>query len=125
MCKQHLNAFSIMTRSLECFGFRHLPGNVTSFFVDATLEPAERCLGAALRLEHTATTVARARKVQKRLPIVDKLAGRPEDLACRADIYIALLVERELFAAKRPHLCASTYRSPEYAARSSSRRQAS
>src|SRR5262249_11552475 len=93
MCKQHLNALSIMTRSLECFGFRHLPGNVTSLFVDATLKPAERCLGAALCLEQAVTTVARARKIQQRLPIVDKLAGRSEELACRADIYIALLVE--------------------------------
>src|SRR5215468_1320395 len=87
MCKQHLNALSIMTRSLECFGFRHLPGNVTSLFVDATLKPAALCL------EQAVTTVARARKIQKRLPIVDKLAGRSEELACRADIYIALLVE--------------------------------
>lgn len=60
-------AFSIMTRSLECFGFGHRPGNVTSFFVDATLDPAESCLGATLRLEQAATTVARARKIQKRL----------------------------------------------------------
>src|SRR5262245_2417129 len=93
MCKQHLNAFSIMTRSLECFGFRHLPRNATSLFVDATLKPAERRLGAALCLEQAVTTVARARKIQKRLSIVDRIARGPEDLACRADIYIALLVE--------------------------------
>jgi hypothetical protein len=60
MCKQHLNAFSVATRSIECFGFGDRPRNITSLFVDATLKSAERCLGAALCLEHAATTVARA-----------------------------------------------------------------
>src|SRR5262245_39755818 len=46
-----------------------------------------------MRLERAATTVARARKIQKRLPIVDRIACGPEGLACRTDIYIALLVE--------------------------------
>jgi hypothetical protein len=104
MSKQHLNAFSIATRSLECFGFRRRPRNVTSFFVDATLEPAQRLLGTALRLEQAVTTIVGARKIQKRLPIIDKLARGPEDLACRADVYIPLLVKRKVFPAECSNL---------------------
>ena len=48
-----------------------------------------------LREKLRATTVARARMIQKRLPIVDRLARGREDFACRADVYILLLVERE------------------------------
>ena len=57
------------------------PGQRHGVFVDATLDPAESCLRATLRLEQAATTVARARKIQKRLPIVDKRARRSEGLA--------------------------------------------
>ena len=35
MCKQDLSAFSITTRSLECFGLGQRPSNVTSLLVDA------------------------------------------------------------------------------------------
>src|SRR5258708_7892207 len=40
MCKQHLNAFSVMARSLECFSLGQRASNVTGFLVDATLQPA-------------------------------------------------------------------------------------
>ena len=39
MSKQHLNAFSVMARSFECFGLGHLASNVTSLLVDAALAP--------------------------------------------------------------------------------------
>jgi hypothetical protein len=78
------------------------PGQRHGVFVDATLDPAESCLRATLRLEQAATTVARARKIQKRLPIVDKRARRSEGLACWADVYITLLFEREVFPGRQP-----------------------
>src|SRR5262249_22119123 len=34
MCKQHLNAFSIVARSLECFSLGLRASNVTSFLVN-------------------------------------------------------------------------------------------
>src|SRR5262245_26463532 len=104
MCKQHLNAFSVMARSLECFGLGQRPSNVTSLLVDAARHPTERCLWATLRFERTGTAVAHAGHIQKCLPIVDQLARRRERLAGRADVHIALLVEREVFPAECPIL---------------------
>src|SRR5262244_4640358 len=37
MCKQHLNALSVMARSLECFGLGQRPRHVTGLLVDAAL----------------------------------------------------------------------------------------
>src|ERR1044072_9859585 len=104
MCKQPLNAFSVSARSLECFGLGQRPSNLTSLLVDAARHPTERRLWAALRFQQTATAVAHAGHIQKCLPIVDQPARRREGLAGRADVHIALLVEREIFPAKRPIL---------------------
>jgi len=103
MCKQRLDAFSVMTRSLECLGLGQRPSNVTGLLVDAARHPPERCLWAALRFQQTATAVAHAGHIQKCLPIVDQPARR-EGLAGRADVHIALLVEREVYPAERPIL---------------------
>ena len=43
--KQHLNTFSVMARSLECFGLGERPSNVTRLLVDAARHPT---VGAAL-----------------------------------------------------------------------------
>src|SRR5262245_57530445 len=81
MCKQHLNAFSVMARSLECFSLGERASNVTGFLVDATLQPAERRLWAALRLQRAATAVAHAGPIKKCLAVVDQPARRRESLA--------------------------------------------
>src|SRR6266446_7141993 len=78
MCKQHLNALSVMARSLERLGLGQRPGNVTSLLVNATRDPAERCLWTALRLEQAGTTVARACQIKKCFPVIDQFAGRGE-----------------------------------------------
>src|ERR1700756_3651337 len=81
MCKQHLNAFSVMARSLEYFSLGQRASNVTGFLVDATLQPAERRLWAALRLQRAATAVAHAGPIKKCLAVVDQPARRREGLA--------------------------------------------
>src|SRR5260221_708379 len=75
MCKQHLNALSVMARSLERLGLGQRPGNVTSLLVNATRDPAERCLWTALRLEQAGTTVARACQIKKCFPVIEQFAG--------------------------------------------------
>src|SRR5436309_8681419 len=74
MCKQHLNAFSVMARSLEYFSLGQRASNVTGFLVDATLQPAERRLWAALRVQRAATAVAHAGPIKKCLAVVDQPA---------------------------------------------------
>src|SRR5260221_9557242 len=73
MCKQHLNALSVMARSLERLGLGQRPGNVTSLLVNATRDPAERCLWTALRLEQAGTTVARACQIRSVSPSLTNL----------------------------------------------------
>src|ERR1700674_4256366 len=96
MCEQHLNALSVAARLLECLGLGQRSGNITCLFVDAALDPAERNLWTALRLEQAATTVVRACEIKKCLPIVDQLARRRKGLSRWADIDITFLVEREV-----------------------------
>src|SRR5262244_1669729 len=86
MCKQHLNAFSVMARSLECFRLGQRASNVTSFLVDAAWHPAERRLWTAMRLQWAATAVTHAGHIQECLAIVDQPARRREGLAGRADV---------------------------------------
>src|ERR1700751_695801 len=81
MCKQHLNAFSVMARSLEYFSLGQRASNVTGFLVDPTLQPAERRLWAALRLQRAATAVAHGGPIKKCLAVVDQPARRREGLA--------------------------------------------
>src|SRR6516162_7061192 len=86
MCKQHLNAFSIVARSLECFSLGQRASNVTSVLVDATRHPAERRLWAAMRLQWAATAVAHAGHIQQCLTVIDEPTGRCECLAGRAGV---------------------------------------
>jgi hypothetical protein len=74
-------------------------------------EPARRCYvgpcgkassDSIARLEHAATTVARAREIKKRFPIVDQLARGREGLARWAGVHVTLLVEREVFPTEGP-----------------------
>src|SRR6516164_9375212 len=58
MCKQHLNALSVMARSLECFSLGERASNVTGLLVDAALDSAHRQLWTALRLEDAAAAIA-------------------------------------------------------------------
>src|SRR4029077_19935955 len=104
MCKQHLNAFSVMARSLEYFSLGQRASNVTGFLVDATLQPAERRLWAALRLQRAATAVAHAGPIKKCLAVVDQPARRREGLAGWAGVKVALLIERKIVATEGPVL---------------------
>jgi hypothetical protein len=66
--------------------------------VNAAWNPPRRHIWTALRLERAATTIARACEIEKRLSIVDQIARRCEDVLRRADVHIAILVEREVFS---------------------------
>src|SRR5712691_1567030 len=104
MCKQHLNAFPITARSLECFGLGQCPSNVTSLLVDAARHPTEGRLWAALRLQQAATAVTHAGHIEKCLAIVDQPARRREGLASRAGVHVALFVEPEVVPTEGPIL---------------------
>src|SRR5262249_18195724 len=104
MCKQHLNAFSIVARSLECFSLGLRASNVTSFLVNVTRHPAERRLWAAVCLQWAATAVAHAGHIQKCLAIIDEPSGRRECLAGWADVYVPLLIERKIVSTEDPIL---------------------
>src|SRR6201984_745913 len=111
MCKQHLNAFSVMARSLECFSLGQRASNVTGFLVDATLQPAERRFWAALRLQRAATAVAHAGPIKKCLAVVDQPARRREGLAGWAGGKVGLLIERKIRPTAEPPLA---FRTVEY-----------
>src|SRR5258708_36957208 len=65
MCKQHLNAFSVMARSLECFSLGQRASNVPSLLVDAPWHPAESRLWTAMRLQWATTAVTHAGHIQE------------------------------------------------------------
>jgi hypothetical protein len=71
---------------------------VTGLLVNAAWNPPRGHIWTALRLERAATTIARACEIEKRLSIVDQIARRCEDVLRRADVHIAILVEREVFS---------------------------
>src|SRR5260370_39957457 len=102
MCKQHLNALSVMARSLERLGLGQRPGNVTSLLVTDTRAPAERCLWTALRLEQAGTTVARACKIKKSFPVIDQFAGPGEAPTRRAAVHGYAPVQREVVPPEGP-----------------------
>ena len=88
MCKQHLNTFSVMARSLECFRLGQRASNVTRLLVDAARHPAERRIWAAMRLQWAATAVAHA--------------GHIQEPSCGVVIWIALLIFRRESSKKSP-----------------------
>src|SRR6266568_289205 len=104
MCKQHLNAFSVMARSLEYFSLGQRASNVTGFLVDATLQPAERRLWAALRVQRAATAVAHAGPIKKCLAVVDQPARRREGLAGWTGVKVARFIERKIIPTEGPVL---------------------
>lgn len=93
-----------MARSLEYFSLGQSASNVTGFLVDATLQPAERRLWAALRLQRAATAVAHAGPIKKCLAVVDQPARRRESLAGWAGVKVALLIERKIVPTEGPVL---------------------
>src|SRR5947208_14100897 len=93
MCKQHLNAFSVMARSLEYFSLGQRASNVTGFLVDATLQPAERRLWAALRVQRPAPAVAPAGPLKKCLAVVDQPARRRGRLAGSTGLEVARFID--------------------------------
>src|SRR5262245_53755690 len=104
MCKQHLNALSVMARSLECFGLGERPRHVTGLLVDAALDSAQRHLWTALRLEDAAAAIARLSSVVCCLPIVKQLARRGATFAGPTNVAVLLLVEAEVFPTGAPVL---------------------
>ena len=94
MRKQHLNAFPITARSLECFGLGQRPSNVTSFLVDAARHPTEGRFWAALRLQQAATAVTHAGHLRSvspsltNLPVVVRVlpAGHVYTLRCLSNV---------------------------------------
>src|SRR6201982_2434346 len=104
MGEQHLDALSITARLLECFGLCHCAGNIAGRLVEAARDSAHRRLRTALRFERAAAAIACPGPVVECLPIAGQFAGRRQNLAGRADISVALFVEREVFAAEGPIL---------------------
>jgi hypothetical protein len=80
---------------LEGVGPGECASNVTSVFVDVARDHACWSVRAALGLEGTLATIADARHVPK--PVFGENAScRRQELAHRADVDIAILVEREV-----------------------------
>jgi hypothetical protein len=104
MGEQHLDALSITARLLECFGLCLCAGNIAGGLVEAARDSAHRRLRTAPRLERAAAAIACPGPVVECLPSAGQLAGRRQNLAGRADINVALLVEGEVFAAEGPVL---------------------
>src|SRR5271155_3997504 len=98
MSEQHLDALSITTRLLECFGLCRCPGNITGRLIEAARDSAHWRLRTALWFEGAAAAIACPGPVVECLPIAGQLAGRRQNLAGRADINVALFVEVEIFA---------------------------
>src|SRR5579863_2597661 len=103
MCEQHLNTLPVTTRLRKCFCLSQRTSDVTGLLVDAARDPTSRHFWTASRPEQAATTIEHAREVKQcGLPIVDQPARRRENLACRADVNVAFLVEREVFPIECP-----------------------
>jgi hypothetical protein len=87
--KQHLNTFSVMARSLECFGLGERPSNITSLLVDAARHPTVgAALGAARPCERARpngelSAAAADPKIKARFADLGgtSLAGSPADFA--------------------------------------------
>ena len=95
MCEQHLDALSVAARLLEGFRFSECAGDIASALVDAARDFALWRLWAAFGLERARATVMGPCAIDDSHPIVNP-AGRVQELALRAHIDIAILVEREV-----------------------------
>jgi hypothetical protein len=104
MSEQHLDALSVTAGLLECFGFGQRPGNVAGRLVDAVRDSAHRRFRTALRFEGAAAAIACPGAVVECLPIGRWFADGSQNLAGRADVNVALLIEGEVFAAEGPVL---------------------
>src|SRR5712692_4124673 len=98
MGEQHLDAFAIAAGLLESRGVSEYTGGIASVFVDAARDFALRRLWAAFRLQRARATIIGPCSIEDSLPIVDP-ACRVQELALRAHIDIAILVEREILPA--------------------------
>jgi hypothetical protein len=65
------------------------PRHVTSFLVNVSGD-TERHFWTALRLEKGAAAVVCLGSIEKRIPIIDQLAGRGENLASRTNVNVLL-----------------------------------
>ena len=97
MSEQHLDALAVVARLLERLGLAERTSDIASVFMDAARDLARRLLGAASHLEWAYITIELARPVKQLVVIHDLACGR-EELACRARVDVALLVEYEVFA---------------------------
>src|SRR5258705_10708430 len=96
MCKQHLNAFSVMARSLECFSLGQRASNVPSLLVDGPWHPAESRLWTAMRLQWATTAVTHAGHIQECLAVIDQPARGRERFGGWADVPAPLCGKREV-----------------------------
>src|SRR2546430_2082634 len=69
-----------------------------------TLQPAERRLWAALRVQRAATAVAHAGPIKKCLAVVDQPARRREGLAGWTGVKVARFIERKIIPTEGPVL---------------------
>ena len=99
MGEQHLDAFAVAVRLLERFGVHECTGGIASVFVNAARDFALRRLWAAFGLQQTRATIRRPCAIEESLAIVDP-ACRVQELALRAHIDIAILVEGEVLPAQ-------------------------
>src|ERR1700694_2848168 len=94
MGEQHLDAFAITARLPASCGASECTGGIASVFVDAARDFALRRLWTAFRLQRARATIIGPCAIEESLPIVN-FACRAQELAPRAHIDMAILVERE------------------------------
>src|SRR5262249_12929040 len=104
MRKQHLNAFSVMARSLECFSLGQRASNITSLLVDAAWHPAESRLWTAMRLQWAAPAVTLAGCIEACIAVIAQLAGVGQRAAGWAHVHVPLLVELKIIPTEGPVL---------------------
>ena len=96
MRKQHLDTLAIALGLLEGFAPGESASDVTGVLVDVARDHACRSVRAALGLEGTLAAIADARHVPK-LVFGENASCRLQEFAHRADVDVAILVEREVF----------------------------
>src|ERR1700757_2520220 len=93
--EQHFDALTVATRLLKGLGLAERTSDIAGILVDAARDLARWLLRAASQLQRAHIAIAFARPIQQLL-VIDDLAGGGEDLASRADIDVALLIECEV-----------------------------
>src|SRR5262249_35281846 len=99
VCKKHLHTFSIVARLLEGLGVNECTGGVARIFVDAAWNFALRRLRAAFGLQRARAAIGGPCAIEERLSIMNS-ARRMQELALRAHIDVAILVELEVLSAQ-------------------------